>query len=87
MTDYAAPQGYSKEQLDALLAPIALYPDDLLVQLLIASPYLLDVVFTARWVKDPANHLLQGDVLTQALAQQSWDPSVKSLVPFRRYWK
>jgi len=80
--DYAAPQDYSKEQLDALLAPIALYPDDLLVQVLMASAYPLDIVAAARWVKDPANQALQGDALTQALAQQSWDPSVKSLVPF-----
>ncbi len=80
--DYAAAQGYSAEQLDALLAPIALYPDDLLVQVLMASAYPLDIVAAARWVKAPANQALQGDALTQAIAQQSWDPSVKSLVPF-----
>ncbi len=82
MTNGAALQGYSDEQLDALLAPIALYPDDLLGQVLMASAYPLDVVAAARWVKDPANQALQGDALTQALTQQSWDPSVKSLVPF-----
>jgi hypothetical protein len=77
-----AAQGYSVEQLDALLAPIALYPDDLLAQVLIASAYPLEVVAAARWRQDPANGGLQGDALTGALAQQNWDPSVKSLVAF-----
>ena len=75
-------QGYSAEQLDALLAPIALYPDQLLTQILMASTYSLQVVEAARWVADPANKALTGDALAAALAQQPWDPSVKSLVPF-----
>jgi hypothetical protein len=75
-------QGYSVEQLDALLAPIALYPDQLLTQILMASTYPLQVVEAARWVADPTNKALTGDALTAALAQQNWDPSVKSLVPF-----
>ncbi|WP_428483325.1 DUF3300 domain-containing protein [Rhodopila sp.] len=73
---------YPPEQLDAILAPIALYPDQLLTQVLMASAYPLEVVQAARWIDDPANRALRGDALTQALAQQDWDPSVKSLVPF-----
>lgn len=75
-------QGYTDQQLDALLAPIALYPDQLLTQILMACTYPLQVVEADRWVQDPANKSLTGDALTQALAAQSWDPSVKSLVPF-----
>jgi hypothetical protein len=70
------------EQLDALLAPIALYPDQLLTQILMAATFPLQVVEAARWVADPANKALTGDALAAALAQQTWDPSVKSLVPF-----
>src|ERR1700692_4620859 len=54
-----AEQGYTVEQLDALLAPIALYPDDLLAQVLIASAYPLEVVAAARWSQDHANTGLQ----------------------------
>jgi len=64
--------------LDALLAPIALYPDTLLSQVLMASTYPLEVVQAARWVK--ANRNLQGDALKTAVDTQSWDDSVKSLV-------
>jgi hypothetical protein len=73
---------FSPQQLDALLAPIALYPDTLLTQLLIASTYPLEVVDAARWVQDPANAELKGDALVNALKSKIWDPSVKSLVPF-----
>ncbi len=71
---------FSKEQLDQLLAPIALYPDDLLTNVLTASTYPLEVVQAARWVKEPANAKLKGDALATALEKQDWDPSVKSLV-------
>jgi hypothetical protein len=77
-----AAQDFSDEQLDALLAPIALYPDQLLTQILMASVYPLEVVSAARWAEAPANKTLTGSALDNALAQQSWDPSVKSLVPF-----
>jgi len=60
-------QGYSVEQLDALLAPIALYPDQLLTQILMASAYPLQVVEAARWVDDPAHKALTGDALAAAL--------------------
>ena len=73
---------YNTEQLDALLAPIALYPDALLVQALMAATFPLQVVDASRWLDDPANKNLTGDALAQALAKQNWDPSVKSLIPF-----
>jgi hypothetical protein len=73
---------YPPQQIDQLLAPIALYPDPLLSQILMASTYPLAVVEAARWLQDPNNARLRGDQLDAALQQQSWDPSVKSLVPF-----
>jgi hypothetical protein len=64
-------------QLDALVAPIALYPDALLSEILMAATYPLEVVAADRWVN--ANKNLQGDALKAALDQQNWDDSVKSL--------
>ena len=75
-------QSFNAEQLDALLAPIALYPDDLLTQVLMASTFPLEVVAAARWVEEPAHKSLSGDALAKALEAESWDASVKSLVPF-----
>ncbi len=72
----------SPGQLSQLVAPIALYPDALMGQILMASTYPLEVVEASRWLQDPANAGLRGDNLTNALTQQSWDPSVKSLVAF-----
>ena len=71
---------FSQQQLDRMQAPIALYPDPLLSQLLMASTYALEVVEAARWSK--AHPGLQGDAAVIAAAQQNWDPSVKSLVAF-----
>jgi hypothetical protein len=65
-------------ELEQLLAPIALYSDPLLTQVLIASTYPLEVVQADRWAK--ANTNLKGDALSAALAKQSWDDSTKSLV-------
>jgi hypothetical protein len=65
------------EQLDALVAPIALYPDTLLAQVLIASTYPLEVVEAERWVQ--ANKSLKGDDLKAAVDKQGWDENVKSL--------
>jgi Protein of unknown function (DUF3300) len=80
-TDEKAPsKTFSQEQLEQLLAPVALYPDDLLTQLLMASTYPLEVVKANNWVKQ--NKELKGDALTKALEKQTWDPSVKSLVNF-----
>jgi hypothetical protein len=81
-TDGDATTEFSTEQLDALLAPIALYPDALLTQILMATTEPLQIVQAKRWLDDPAHSALKGDALTQALAAQNWDPSVKSLVPF-----
>ena len=73
---------FSQAELEQILAPIALYPDDLLTQILIASTYPLEIVMANRWVQQPANKALKGDALVKALDAQDWDPSVKSLVPF-----
>ncbi len=74
------PAKFKQEELDQMLAPIALYPDALLGQVLIASTYPLEIVQADRWAK--ANKNLKGDPLTAALEKQDWDPSVKSLVNF-----
>jgi hypothetical protein len=73
---------YTAAQLDQLVAPVALHPDLLLGQILIASTYPLEVVEAARWVEDPTNARLKGDQLAAALQDKDWDPSVKSLAPF-----
>jgi Protein of unknown function (DUF3300)/Chaperone of endosialidase len=65
-------------QLDQLVAPIALYPDPLLAQVLMASTYPLEVVQADRFAK--ANKKFKGDKLKEALAKQDWDASVKELV-------
>ena len=72
------------EQLDQLLAPIALYPDALLAQILMAATYPLEIVKADRWLQDPAHANLLGDRLADAIEAEAWDPSVKSLVPFPR---
>jgi uncharacterized protein DUF3300 len=77
-----ATANYSPEQLDQLLAPIALYPDDLLGQILMASTYPLEVVQADRWLQNPANASLQGSALAAALQQVPWDNSVKSLAAY-----
>jgi hypothetical protein len=64
-------------QLEQLVAPIALYPDALLSQILMASTYPLEVVAAARWVQ--ANPGVSGKALEDAMQKQSWDPSVKAL--------
>jgi hypothetical protein len=73
---------FPPEQLDRLLAPIALYPDPLLAQILMAATYPVEVVQANRWRQDPRNAGLAGDELAAAVELQPWDPSVKSLVPF-----
>jgi hypothetical protein len=74
------PKTFKQEELDQILAPIALYPDELLSQVLMASTYPLEVVQAERWAKQ--NKSLKGDALADALEKQDWDPSVKSLVNF-----
>jgi hypothetical protein len=65
------------EQLEALVAPIALYPDALVANVLAASTYPLEVVQADRWVK--ANKALKGDALKKEVDKQAWDDSVKAL--------
>lgn len=75
-----APSPYSQQDLDQMLAPIALYPDDLLAQVLMASTYPLEVVQAARWSR---SHPGSGGENAVALVDNGdWDPSVKSLVAF-----
>jgi hypothetical protein len=70
----------SAAQLDNLVAPIALYPDPLLSQVLVASTYPLEVVEAYQWLQ--ANPGLTGPALTQAAQEQNWDASVQALVMF-----
>src|SRR5207344_3121484 len=72
----AAPS-FRNEELEQLAAPIALYPDALVAQILMASTYPLEVVEADRWAK--ANATLKDKALEDALQGQSWDPSVKAL--------
>jgi hypothetical protein len=74
------PAPFKAEELDQLAAPIALYPDPLVAQILMASTYPLEIVQAARFAKENAK--LTGDPLNQALKNQTWDDSVKSLVTF-----
>jgi hypothetical protein len=71
---------FSQAELDQMLAPIALYPDSLLSQVLMAATYPLEVVQAARWSR--AHPGLQGEQAVRAVEDQDWDPSVKSLVAF-----
>lgn len=71
---------YSQPELDQMLAPVALYPDPLLSQVLMAATYPLEVAEAARWSR--ANPGLQGDDAVRAAQDEDWDPSVQSLVAF-----
>jgi hypothetical protein len=68
------------EELQRLVAPIALYPDSLVAQVLAASTFPEQVVEADRWVQ--AHPDLKDDALGQAVDQQPWDPSVKALAAF-----
>ena len=73
-------QALAPNQLDDLVAPIALYPDPLLSQILVASTYPLELVQVSQWLgRNPG---LAGAALTQAAEQQNWDPSIQALVVF-----
>lgn len=74
------PKLKAPEQLDSLVAPIALYPDPLLAQMLAASTYPLEIVQAQQWLKK--NSSLTGENLTKAAAKEPWDPSVQALVAF-----
>jgi hypothetical protein len=73
-------QTFKPEEIEQIVAPIALYPDSLLSQVFMASTYPLEVVEASRWAKQNQN--LKGDALAKALEKQDWDPSVRSLVNF-----
>ncbi len=68
------------EELDQLLAPIALYPDDLIAQILAASTYPVEVVQAARFVKENAK--LKDEKLMAAAKDKDWEPSVKAMLQF-----
>lgn len=84
-TPSGTPQGpayitQSPEQLQQLVAPIALYPDSLVAQILAASTFPEQVVEADRWVQNHPD--LKGDALAQAVDSEPWDPSVKALAAF-----
>src|SRR5262249_21989245 len=70
-------QKLSGDQIESLVAPIALYPDDLLAQCLVASTYPVEVVQAQQWVDKNSN--LKGDELSKAAMKQDWDPSIQAL--------
>ena len=80
MAPAQAQKVYSQAELDALLAPIALQPDGVVSQVLIAATYPADVSAAAAWSR--ANPHLKGDEAVRAVEQEPWDPAVKSLVAF-----
>ena len=73
-------QSLAPDQLDGLVAPVALYPDPLLSQILVASTYPLELVQAWQWLQRSPG--LNGPALTQAAQQQNWDPSIQALVVF-----
>jgi uncharacterized membrane protein YgcG len=75
----AAPH-LSAQELQQLVAPIALYPDALIAQILAASTYPTEIVEADRWMQRHSN--LQGEALAKEVDQQDWDPSVKALAQF-----
>jgi hypothetical protein len=75
-----ADKPFSKEQIDQLTAQVALFPDALLSQVLMAATYPTDVAEAAKWSR--ANSEQKGDDAVRMVDDQPWDPSVKSLVAF-----
>lgn len=73
-------QTLKPEELEQVVAPIALYPDSLLAQIFMASTYPLEIVQAARWSKEHPD--VKGDAVAKAVESQDWDASVKSLVAF-----
>src|SRR3954470_21215059 len=68
---------FKEEELAALLAPIALYPDKVVTQILMASTYPLEIVEANRWIQ--ANSTLKDEALATEAQKQPWDPSVQGL--------
>ena len=80
VTPAVVKSAFSTAQIDQWVAPVALYPDSLLSQVLMASTYPANVAQAVQWSHD--NPLKQGDAAIQAVSGQPWDASVKSLVAF-----
>jgi uncharacterized membrane protein YgcG len=78
--DQPAAEKLSPEQLESMVAPVALYADSLLSQVLVAATYPLEVVEAQQWLQQ--NGSLTGTALTDAAKKQTWDPSVQALVAF-----
>ncbi len=78
----SAPPALAPRQLDPLVAPIALYPDQLLADILAAATFPAQIVEAARFRADPAYADLTGTDLARAAAAHAWDPSVQSLLSF-----
>ena len=73
-------QKLTSNQLDGLVAPIALYPDPLISQILVASTYPREITLAVQWLNQHPN--LKGPDLNTAAQDQSWDPSIKALLAF-----
>ena len=73
---------YSQQQLDQMLAPVALYPDKLVMNILMASTYPDQLAQAQDWLKEPGHAGLKGDALLAAVKPQPWDPSIKAIVQF-----
>jgi len=71
---------FAQEQIEQMVAPIALYPDALLAQVFMSATYPLEIVQAARWLKK--NPDLKDEALDSALREETWDPSVKTMVMF-----
>ena len=69
------------EQLDSLVAPIALYPDNLLSQTLVASTYPLEIIQLQQWLEKNGSLAKDQKKLTEAIQKQPWDPSVQAMAP------
>src|SRR5262245_2686469 len=80
MPGHAQDAAFTAEELEQIAAPIALYPDSLLAQVLMASTYPLEIVEAARFAGEHPD--LKDTALDAALKDKTWDPSVKSLVSF-----
>jgi len=78
---------FSQKQLDQMLAPIALYPDPLIAQILVAAAYPLEIVEAYRWLQQPDDAELKGASLENALKTKPWDESVKALTAFPQILK
>jgi hypothetical protein len=78
--DVPPPPAFTRQKLEQIASPIALYPDSLLTQVMMAATYPLDVVQAARWRR--ANPGLRGGALEAALERQPWDESVKAITAF-----